>query len=194
MSISIEMKLIALALVLGIAAGYAGGGRLSQLSELRVRYAPLALLGLLLQLVNPPGRWPLAMLIASFVLLVVFILGNLRITGFALLLIGVSMNFAVIAVNGGMPVSRSAVVASGQTDTLVALTQQRGVKHHLASPDDRVLFLGDVIAIPPPIGLVISIGDVFTYAGVGVVIAAAMRRRERSSVLGSVQGAHGVQL
>jgi hypothetical protein len=188
------MKLIALALVLGVAAGFARGGRLSRLSELRVRFAPLALLGLLLQLVNPPGRWPLAMLIASFVLLVVFIVANIRITGFALLLIGVSMNFAVIAVNGGMPVSREAVVASGQTDTLEGLTQHRGVKHHLAGPDDRLLILGDVIAIPPPIGLVISIGDVFTYAGVAVVIAAAMRRRERSPRLAPVREATGVQL
>jgi Family of unknown function (DUF5317) len=68
------------------------------------------------------------------------------------------------------------------------------VKHHLASSDDRLLFLGDVIAIPQPVGQVISIGDVFTYAGVSVVIAAAMRRRERSSELGSVQGAPGVHV
>jgi Family of unknown function (DUF5317) len=188
------MKLIALALVLGVVAGSLRGGRLSRLSELRVRYAPLALLGLLLQLVNPPGRWPLVMLISSFVLLVVFIVANLRITGFALLLIGVSMNFAVIFVNGGMPVSRAAVIASGQTDTLEGLAQHRGVKHHLASSDDRLLFLGDVIAIPQPVAQVISIGDVFTYAGVSVVIAAAMRRRERSSELGSVQGAPGVHV
>ena len=58
--------------------------------------------------------------------------------------------------NGGMPVSRAAVVASGQTDTLEGLTQQRGVKHHLAGPDERLLFLGDVIAIPPPVAQVIS--------------------------------------
>jgi hypothetical protein len=186
------MKLIALALVLGAAVGYARGGRLSRLSELRVRFAPLALLGLLLQLVNPPGRWPLAMLIVSFVLLVVFIVANLRITGFALLLIGVSMNFTVIAVNGGMPVSREAVVASGQTDTFEGLAHHRGAKHHLAGPDDRLLFLGDVIAIPQPVAQVISIGDVFTYAGVGVVIAAAMRRRERSPQLAPVQEAPGV--
>jgi uncharacterized protein DUF5317 len=188
------MKLIALALVLGAAVGYARGGRLSRLSELRVRFAPLALLGLLLQLVNPPGRWPLVMLIGSFVLLVVFIVANLRIAGFALLLLGVSMNFAVIAVNGGMPVSRAAVVASGQIDTLEGLTHHRGVKHHLARPDDRLLSLGDVIAIPQPVGQVISLGDVFTYAGVGVVIAAAMRRRERSPTLAPLQEAPGVRL
>ena len=80
-SISTGMKLIALALVLGAAVGYARGGRLSRLSELRVRYAPLALLGLLLQLVNPPGRWPLVMLLASFVLLVIFIVAAILTPG-----------------------------------------------------------------------------------------------------------------
>jgi hypothetical protein len=40
-----------------------------------------------------------------------------------------------------------------------------------------MLFLGDVIAIPPPVNKVISIGDVFTYGGVATVIAGSMRRR-----------------
>ena len=51
------------------------------------------------------------------------------------------------------------------------------VKHHLADGDDRALFLGDVIAIPPPIAQAISVGDFYTYGGVAVVIVAAMRRR-----------------
>ena len=57
------MKLVAIGLVLGIAVGTLRGGRLSQLSELKPRYAPLAFAGLLLQLVNPPGSWPLVFLI-----------------------------------------------------------------------------------------------------------------------------------
>ncbi|MDQ3210483.1 MAG: DUF5317 domain-containing protein, partial [Actinomycetota bacterium] len=47
--------------------------------------------------------------------------------------------------------------------------------HHLASQDDLVVFLGDVIALPQPIGQAISVGDIFTYGGVGVVIVAGMR-------------------
>jgi len=171
------MKLVAIGLVLGVAVGYVRGGRLSQLSELKPRYAPLALTGLLLQLVNPPGSWPLVMLILSFVLLTAFALANIRIVGFAAILVGVVLNFAVIAINGGMPVAREAIIASGQEGTLAPLLQQRGVKHHLAGPDDRLLFLGDVIAIPAPVSQVISLGDVFTYGGVAIVIAGSMRRR-----------------
>jgi hypothetical protein len=189
------MKLVAIGLMLGVALGYLRGGRLSQLTELKPRYAPLALVGLLLQLVNPPGSWPLVLLILSFVLLTAFTLANIRIVGFAAILAGVVMNFAVIAINGGMPVAREAIVASGQEGTLVPLLEHRGAKHHLAGPDDRLLFLGDVIAIPPPVSQVISIGDLFTYGGVALVIAGSMRRR-RSPVprLPSVAEAPGVQI
>jgi hypothetical protein len=175
------MKLVAIGLVLGVAVGYLRGGRLSQLSELKPRYAPLALAGLLLQLVNPPGSWPLVLLILSFVLLTTFTLANIRIVGFAAILVGVVLNFAVIAINGGMPVDRDAIVASGQGSTLAPLLEHRGVKHHLAGPDDRLLFLGDVIAVPAPVSQVISIGDLFTYGGMAIVIAGSMRRRRSPS-------------
>jgi hypothetical protein len=174
------MKLVALSLAIAAAVGYLLGGRLSRLSQMKLRWGPLALLGLMLQLVNPPGRWPLVMLLLSFVLLTVFTLVNIRIAGFALILAGVVMNFAVIAVNGGMPVERDAVIASGQAGTLTPLTEHRGVKHHLAGPDDRLLFLADMIALPAPVSQVISIGDIFTYGGVTIVIAASMRRREQT--------------
>jgi len=180
------MKLVGLSLVIAAAVGYLLGGRLSRLPELKVRWSPLALLGLSLQMINPPGRWPLVMLLVSFVLLTVFTVANIRIVGFAIILAGVAMNFAVIAMNGGMPVAREAVIASGQAGTLGPLTEHKGVKHHLAGPDDRLLFLGDVIAIPRPISQVISIGDVFTYGGVTVAVAAAMRRRERSPRVAAV--------
>ena len=175
------MKLVAIGLVVGVAVGYMRGGRLSQLSELKPRYAPLALAGLSLQMVNPPGSWPLVLLILSFVLLTAFALANIRIVGFAVILVGVLLNFAVIAINGGMPVAREAIIASGQEGTLAPLLEHRGVKHHLAGPGDRLLFLGDVIAIPAPVNKVISIGDVFTYGGVAIVIAGSMRRRRSPS-------------
>jgi hypothetical protein len=188
------VKLVSIGLALGIAVGYLLGGRLSQLSDLKPRYAPLALIGLLLQLVNPPGSWPLVMLLLSFVLLTAFTVANIRIAGFPVILAGVAMNFAVIAVNGGMPVAHEAIVASGQEATLGPLIEQRGVKHHLAGPADRLEFLGDVIAIPAPVGQVISIGDIFTYGGMTIVIAASMRRRVRGPRLAPLPEVPGVQV
>jgi hypothetical protein len=188
------VKLVAISLVVGVAVGYLRGGRLSRLSELKPRYAPSALVGLALQFVNPPRPWPLVLLIASFVLLATFTIANIRLPGFAVILVGLSMNFAVIALNGGMPVARAAILASGQGSTLAGLLERPGPKHHLAGPDDRILFLGDVIAVPPPVARVISVGDLFTFGGVSLVIASAMCRRPRPASLGPAREVPGVQV
>jgi hypothetical protein len=173
------MKLILATLLVALVAGFLLGGRLSNLSHLRIRWAPLAIVGFAMQLVNPPGDWPLFMLLGSFVMLSIFALANIRTAGFALILVGVAMNFTVIAVNSGMPVSRQALIASGQADTVGDLVNDADsyVKHHLADGEDRVLFLGDVIALAPPIAQAVSVGDLYTYGGVALVIVAAMRRR-----------------
>jgi hypothetical protein len=188
------MKLIVGALVIAVAVGYLTGGRLSNLANLHIRWAPLAIVGLAMQLINPPGHWPLAMLIGSFVLLFAFAIVNRHVLGFWLILIGISLNFLVIGLNSGMPVSAQALSASGQQDTIGQLMNDADsyVKHHLADDDDRLLALGDVIALPAPIGQAISIGDIFTYGGVVVVVVAGMRRRtkEQPAPAAEVQGAH----
>ncbi len=173
------MKLVAVTLAAAFAVGYLVGGRLSHLSELKLRFGSIAFLALLLQLIDAPGRWSLVLLLTSFVLLTAFTVANIRTTGFGVILVGVLMNFTVIAVNGGMPVARHAIVASDQAQTLLPLLRDGGAKHHLAGPDDRLGFLADVIAIPAPIRQAVSIGDVFTYGGVALVVVAAMRRRDR---------------
>jgi len=177
------MNLILGTLVIAIVVGLVSGGRVQNLAVLRIRWAPLALVGLAMQVINPPGRLPLLMLLGSFVLLTIFAVVNLRIAGFALILIGVAMNFLVIAVNQGMPVSEQALAASGQSETVVDLTDEADsyVKHHLADSDDSALFLADVIGVPQPIGQAISIGDIYTYAGVAAVVIVAMRRRPNDS-------------
>ncbi|HEX6844721.1 MAG TPA: DUF5317 domain-containing protein [Actinomycetota bacterium] len=178
------MRLLLGTLTIAIAVGYLLGGRLSGLADLSVRWGPLALIGLTMQTINPPGSWPLVMLTGSFVLLWIFAVVNRDVPGFRLIMVGIALNFLVIVANGGMPVSADALVASGQADTASDLTDNadRYVKHHLAGDDDLVLFLGDVIPLPPPVSQAISLGDIFTYAGVGVVVVSAMRgrRRERS--------------
>lgn len=143
---------------------------------------PLALVGLVMQLAPVPGmHWPLYMLYGSFVLLLVFALVNVRVAGFAIIAVGVILNFTVIAVNSGMPVSRQSLIDSGQAATLSDLVESGGAKHHLVGPDDSLTLLADVIAIPPPVAQSVSLGDLFTYGGVAVLIIAAMRRRPGDS-------------
>jgi hypothetical protein len=171
------MKLTLVVLSIALVAGMLAGGRLSNLASVRIRWTVLALLGLALQVVPVPGAvLPLALLYASFALLAVFAVRNLRLAGFVLILVGLASNFTVIAVNGGMPVTRHALVASGQADTLSLLVRDGGAKHHLASSSDSLLPLGDVIPIKG-VDQAVSVGDVLTYLGVMWLIVWCMLRR-----------------
>jgi hypothetical protein len=71
------------------------------------------------------------------------------------------------------------LVRSGQGATLVLLEKEGGAKHHLAGPGDDLLFLGDVIPVPNPVGQVVSLGDVATYAGVMWFVVASMQPSRR---------------
>jgi hypothetical protein len=169
-------------LMLAALLGFLLGGRLSNLARLRIRWVPAAVVGLALQLAPVPGRtWPLLLLYVSFALLTAFAIVNIqaRVPGAWLILIGVWLNFAVIAVNQGMPVARYALERSDQMETLRLLVEEGGAKHHLAGPEDQLLFLGDVIAIGPPVRQAISLGDIFTYAGVAWLVVAGMRGPRR---------------
>jgi hypothetical protein len=171
------VKLVLPIFVLAAIVGRLSGGRFSNLDRLRPAWMPLALIGFALQVAPVPGTWPLVLLLASFVVLFIFAVRNVRLPGFPLVLLGVVLNGLVIGVNHGMPVSERAIVASGQEDALAGLVAAPTAKHHLAGDDDELLFLGDVIAIPQPVGQIVSVGDVFTYAGAAWVIVAGMRRR-----------------
>lgn len=179
------MKLMAICMTVILAVGYLTGGRLRNVADLKIRWPGLAFVGLALQFVTGPGDTvPLACLYLSFVFLIVFTVANIRVFGFPLILAGVVCNLLVIGANGGMPVSAHALVASDQGQFLGDLENNPYPKHHLATEDDLLRFLGDVIPVPTPVAQAISLGDILTYGGVGMVIVGAMRtmpaRREDS--------------
>ena len=170
------MKLMAICMAAILAVGYLLGGRLRNVADLKIRWPGLAFVGLALQFVTGPGETvPLACLYLSFVLLIVFTVANIRVFGFPLILAGVLCNLLVIGTNGGMPVSAHALEASDQGQFLGDLENNPYPKHHLATEDDLLRFLGDVIPVPTPVAQAISLGDILTYGGVGLVIVGAMR-------------------
>jgi hypothetical protein len=191
------MKLMAICMAAILVVGYLLGGRLRNVADLQIRWPGLAFVGLALQFVTGPGETvPLACLYLSFVLLIVFTVANIRVFGFPLILAGVLCNLLVIGTNGGMPVSAHALEASDQGQFLGDLENNPYPKHHLATDDDLLRFLGDVIPVPTPVAQAISFGDILTYGGVGMVIVGAMRtmpaRREDAveadEVVGHVHG------
>jgi hypothetical protein len=170
------MKLMAICMAAILAVGYLTGGRLRNVADLQLRWPALALVGLALQFITGPGDTiPLASLYLSFALLIVFTVANIRVFGFPLILAGVLCNLLVIGTNGGMPVSAHALEASDQGQFLGDLENNPYPKHHLATEDDLLRFLGDVIPVPTPVAQAISLGDILTYGGVGMVIVGAMR-------------------
>jgi hypothetical protein len=171
---------LALAVVLGLTFG----GSLRSLSELTLRWWPLALVGLGLQLI-PVGShgWAVSLLVVSYAALVLFVVVNIRLPGRWLIALGFVLNLVVVGMNGGMPVGdralRSAYGGGYAEQRRELAAGEGGAKHHLQRASDRVVFLSDVIPVPAPVRVVVSIGDLASLAGAFWLVLAATLGRVR---------------
>lgn len=170
------LRLLILALLAAILVGYAAGGRLGNLAATRFRWAWVGFVAIVLQFLPLEGDLGSAALMISLLLLGAVATVNWRLPGFILILLGVYMNFLVITVNGGMPVTREAIEASDQTETISELMELDSPKHHLRTADDELVLLADTIGLPAPIRQAVSIGDLTAIAGMMWFVVAAMRR------------------
>jgi Family of unknown function (DUF5317) len=170
------MRLVVVTMPVAILVGYLAGGRLGNLANVRFRWPMSGLAGIALQFAPVAGTGGTLLLVASFLFLFVAAGVNHRLPGFAVILVGLWLNFVVITVNEGMPVTEHALVASGQVNTLAGLRSGADTKHHLASDRDQLVFLGDAIPIPPPIHQAVSIGDLLAYSGAMWFVVRGMRR------------------
>jgi hypothetical protein len=192
------MTLFAFALALGVVLGYILHGRLSNLALIRVRWWGIIPAALVLQLGPLPQGGGTDLLIRtiilslSYAMIVVFTLVNVRVPGMVLIMVGVIANFAVIAANGGMPVSADALRDSEQNVVLTEMRRSAPDTHHLVTEGDSLTFLGDVIGVPPPVARAISIGDIIVCLGLIWFIASSMRspnaRKENRSRAGPSPG------
>lgn len=180
------MPLILIVLLAAFAVGLAMGGSIRSWERMQLHWWALAPLGVALQAVPIPAGWDRretigwTTLVASYVVLLAFVAVNRRIPGAALMATGLLLNLAVVAPNQGMPVSAYAVDVASGGDRTVRLPED-SAKHHLATQDDVLRFLGDVVPIPPPVRVVMSVGDVFLYAGIAWNVAIVTRGRFREN-------------
>jgi hypothetical protein len=182
-----------------VVVGFIAGGSLRPFEKLKLHWWGAALVGLALQGIPSASGvgesigW--ALLIVSYGLLIAFVWINRRLPAAWLVIAGLALNVLVIGVNDGMPVSASALETAGSSaDGLVGVGT---VKHHLMGPDDVLTPLADVIGIPPPIGAVISIGDVLLYAGLAILVVMVMLGRSGENhrpPAGLLQGYRGKHL
>jgi Family of unknown function (DUF5317) len=166
-------------LVLAVAACFVGvrlaGGRLMQLADLSIRAVGAALVAILIQVaivdVIPGGAHGLhvALHISSYLLAGYFLVRNREVPGLWLIALGGAMNFAAIAANGGvMPASVSALRKAG-------IEPSGGFANSASVAHPKVLFLGDILAVPGPwpIGNVFSFGDLILLVGLVVLLRRA---------------------
>jgi hypothetical protein len=175
--------LLLYAVVLGLVIGLASGGRLSGLAQAPVRLWPVALLGLLFQvlLFSSPlaavvGRLGPSLYVASTAIVLMALIINLRQPGFPLIILGAFLNFAVIAANGGqMPASPDALAALIGAPVLPSADFSNSA---VATPGTTLWYLGDIFVLPRPMPLanIFSIGDVLIGLGGAVFIVRSMHR------------------
>jgi hypothetical protein len=164
----------------GLVIGVLTRGSPARLGDLQLRWAPLIVLGMVVQLGlfssplgNALGDAAPVVYILSNVTVLVAVGANLVIPGLAVVLAGGASNLLAIAANGGyMPVSPDALAAMGRTP-------KEGYSN--SAPLDTVAFgpLTDVFTMPTwmPMSNVYSIGDVLIGIGIAIAVVAAMHGR-----------------
>ena len=167
------------AIPIGIVAGLLLGGKLDRLADLRLRWAPLALLGLVVQVLlfaDPisaaVGDGAPAIYVASTAAVLIAVLRDVAIPGMALIAIGAGSNLVAIVANGGYMPADPAALAS-----VVELTP--GYSNSVVVADPALRPLTDIFALPAafPFANVFSVGDVLIGIGVAATIVIAMRAR-----------------
>ena len=159
-----------------IAVALLRGGALANLVELRLRWVPLVLAALAVQLlIFTPFRaeplirgWTTPLYMLSMALLTIWVALNWRIPGMALMALGLLSNFAAIAANGGyMPVSPESARYAGRLERYAAEGLPVANNSIATGDQARLWLLTDILPIPAglPFANVYSIGDVLLTLG-----------------------------
>jgi hypothetical protein len=180
------MLWLALVLFIAITVALLRGGRLINLADIRLQFWWLLLLGFGLQAATgflhdteQARGVATAMILVSYLPLLILVLVNRRREGMWLAGLGILMNFSVIALNGGMPVLEGAAVIAG-SKAVGAATLPLDFKHVLLDASTRLPFLADVMPVRLfGIGQVISLGDVLLAVGLGRFLEDELRRPVR---------------
>ena len=181
-----------LALVLFLAASIAviRGGRLRNLSDIRLRMWWLLLLGFGMQAVT--GFFPedadwarptgITLILLSYVPLLLMVVLNRDKPGMWLAGLGILMNFSVIAANGGMPVLEGAAIVAGGFPESVDITGN--YKHLVLDEGTHLAFFADVIRLQETFQfLERSVASVLNGLPVHIEICRRLRRRQLAPIL-----------
>jgi hypothetical protein len=172
------MVIMAAALIAGCVAGLAAGGSLTRLAGARVRAWPVLVAAVVIEACLGATSDPLRTVLAVTACLGVvgWCAANRGPErrfpyGHGLISTGVVLNAVVMAVNGGMPVSRFALAAAGFPKTM-NVAEGHFYKHTAMTDLTRLRLLGDIIPFHMA-RTVLSPGDLLMLMGIAVVSRAA---------------------
>jgi hypothetical protein len=168
---------IAVAIAAGVVIGLVRGGRFENLADASFRVWPLLILGVAVQGAAAfTADGAVALILASYLLLLLFAGLNLQHAGMGVVFVGIALNVLVIGANGGMPVRGEAIAAAGIVPASEVRSLDYGSKRHLETKDDHLTVLGDIIPVPVA-EEVLSFGDLAMSVGVAAVLVNLLRRR-----------------
>lgn len=162
------------------------GGRLRHIENFRLRALPLGIGAFVVQVLifTPRGESLLGALVPAFyvlslVMLIAFLLANLKVFGVPILLVGLLLNVIVIGANGGrMPANPQALIATGQSSAAERLVRDgHAANVVLMGSQTKLNFLGDYIVLPilGDFGSAYSIGDLVALVGEAALVFGMVR-------------------
>ena len=178
--------LMPLLILLAIAAGLLRGGSLLHFATLPLRWIPLIVASFALQLFlfTPFLHQPLIavavepLYLLSMAIAAVWVALNWRIPGMPLIGLGLLLNLAAIAANGGhMPVSPESARYAGKLSSLANQPSISNNSLRIAPEQAHLWILTDIIALPKafPLANVFSIGDVLLALGIALLCHRTVR-------------------
>ena len=174
-------------ILLGLVLGLLAGGSLRNLAEIRLRWASLLVVAVILRFgteaalgagIDIVEALRLPLLAAAFAILLVALWINRTYPGLSLAFLGVLSNGIVILVNGGyMPIWGPTLTAAGLTPADVTRSFHVVVDGGASDFIGRLLILGDVFPVPISfIQNVYSLGDLFLTLGLAFFLFAGVVR------------------
>lgn len=172
------MVVLALAVVLGVAAGWSRPPLGSHGLRLPIVRLPLLVAGAsgtaAAQVVGAEAAT--LVLGLSLAVLAAFAVSNAHVTGIAVVGLGLVLNLAAVVLNDGMPVRPGALVAADVVERADLPTVELTAPRHLETPRDRAPVLGDVLPVPGA-REVLSFGDLIILVGTADALRDLARRR-----------------
>ncbi|MBV9484468.1 MAG: DUF5317 domain-containing protein [Frankiaceae bacterium] len=184
---------LGLCAVLALALVPLTGGSYRRLSELRLRWLPLAAAALLVQVVvisvwpTMPHGAAVAGHVLSYLMLAVVVWVNRAVPGMVVIGLGAALNAVAITANDGtLPASRWALQHAG-------IHARDGFNNSGLLAHPHLSWLGDVMVTPSwlPFRNMLSVGDLVLLLGVVILVIGSSRRAGTASDLPRVREAAG---